>query len=231
MIIIKITETIKKIILNLYSSLKFSLLSIFALLSSNISYSQDFGADLVSSYVWRGSQFGSGAHIQPYMEIGSGNLTGGIWGSFPTSAKGGGNELDLWLSYDFGPLALTVTNYTFPGEAGAYSKGEGLFNGDYTEIAASTSIIGVDLSAGYFTEVEALYIELGTSIGAVDVALGYGDDQSDPFYAAGGSGLVNISFSGSKDIQISDNSALPVFGSFIINPEAETAFLVFGISF
>ena len=40
-----------------------------------------------------------------------------------------------------------------------------------------------------------------------------------------------MSFSGSKDIQISENYSLPVFGSFILNPEAETAFLVFGISF
>ena len=221
----------KNFIINFSSSFKFALLTIVALLSPNISYSQDFGADLVSSYVWRGTQFGSGAHIQPYMDLGSGNLTGGIWGSFPTSAKGGGNELDLWVSYDFGPLALTVTNYTFPGEGGVYGEGEGLFNGDYTELAASTSIMGVDLSAGYFTEVEALYVELGFSTGAVDIAFGYGDDQADGFYAGGGSGLVNMSFSGSKDIQISDNYALPVFGSFIINPEAETAFLVFGISF
>ena len=221
----------KKFIINFSSSFKFILLTIVALLSPNISYSQDFGADLVSSYVWRGTQFGSGAHIQPYMDLGSGNLTGGVWGSFPTSAKGGGNELDLWVSYDFGPLALTVTNYTFPSEGGVYADGEGLFNGDYTELAASTSIMGVDLSAGYFTEAEALYVELGFSTGAVDIALGYGDDQADGFYAGGGSGLVNMSFSGSKDIQISDNYALPVFGSFILNPEAETAFLVFGISF
>ena len=221
----------KNFIINFSSSFKFILLTIVALLSPNFSYSQDFGADLVSSYVWRGTQFGSGAHIQPYMDLGSGNLTGGVWGSFPTSAKGGGNELDLWVSYDFGLLALTVTNYTFPNEGGVYADGEGLFNGDYTELAASTSIMGVDLSAGYFTEVEALYVELGFSTGAVDIALGYGDDQADGFYAGGGSGLVNMSFSGSKDIQISDNYALPVFGSFILNPEAETAFLVFGISF
>ena len=221
----------KNFIINFSSSFKFILLTIVALLSPNISYSQDFGADLVSSYVWRGTQFGSGAHIQPYMDLGSGNLTGGVWGSFPTSAKGGGNELDLWVSYDFGLLALTVTNYTFPSEGGLYADGEGLFNGDYTELAASTSIMGVDLSAGYFTEVEALYVELGFSTGAVDIAFGYGDDQADGFYAGGGSGLVNMSFSGSKDIQISDNYALPVFGSFILNPEAETAFLVFGISF
>ena len=221
----------KNLITSFTSFYKFTLIAILALLSTNISYSQDFGADLVSSYVWRGTQFGSGAHVQPYMDLGSGNLTGGVWGSFPTSAKGGGNELDLWVSYDFGPLALTLTNYTFPGDGGVYADGEGLFNGDYTELAASTSIMGVDLSAGYFTEVEALYVELGFSTGAVDIAFGYGDDQGDAFYADGGSGIVNMSFSGSKDIQISDTYALPVFGSFIINPEAETAFLVFGISF
>lgn len=221
----------KKLINNFSSAYKFTLLTVIALMSTNISYSQDFGADLVSSYVWRGTQFGSGAHIQPYMELGSGNFTAGVWGSFPTSAKGGGNELDLYLGYDFGPVALTVTNYTFPGEGGNYADGEGLFDGDYTELAASTSIMGVDLSAGYFTEVEALYVELGFSKGAVDIAIGYGDDQGNAWYADGGSGIVNMSFSGSKDIQISENYSLPVFGSFILNPEAETAFLVFGISF
>tara|TARA_Y200000002_G_scaffold54891_1_gene40224 strand:+ start:2176 stop:2844 length:669 start_codon:yes stop_codon:yes gene_type:complete len=221
----------KNLITNFSSAFKFTLLTIVALMSTNISYSQDFGADLVSSYVWRGTQFGSGAHIQPYMELGSGNFTGGVWGSFPTTAKGGGNELDLWVSYDFGPLALTVTNYTFPIEGGGYLEGEGLFNGDYTEVAASTSLGGVDLSAGYFTELEALYVELGFSTGAIDIAVGYGDDMADAWYAGGGSGLVNMSFSGSKDISITENYALPVFGSFIINPDAEAAFLVFGISF
>ena len=133
----------------------------------------------------------------------------------------------LWLW----STRLTATNYTFPGEGGVYSDGEGIFDGEYTELAASTSIMGVDLSAGYFTEVEALYVELGFSTGAVDIAIGYGDDQGDAFYADGGSGIVNMSFSGSKDISITENYSLPVFGSFILNPEAETAFLVFGISF
>ena len=32
-----------------------------ALLTSNTSNAQDLGADVVSSYVWRGTQFGSGA--------------------------------------------------------------------------------------------------------------------------------------------------------------------------
>ena len=67
--------------------------------------------------------------------------------------------------------------------------------------------------------------------GPVDIAIGYGDDQGDAWYANGGSGIVNMSFSGSKELQISDSFSLPVFGSFILNPEAEAAFLVFGISF
>ena len=216
---------------NISRTFKIGFLSFVAFLSTNISYSQDFGADVVSSYVWRGTQFGSGVHIQPYMTLGSGNFEAGLWGSFPTTAEGGGNELDAYLSYDFGPLALTVTNYTFPGEGGLYSDGEGFFDGDYTEISGSTSIMGIDLLAGYFTEVEALYVELGFGAGPVDIAIGYGEDQGDAFYANGGSGIVNMSFSGSKEIQISDSFSLPVFGSFILNPEAETAFLVFGISF
>ena len=90
----------KNYIKSFSSTIKLALITMVAILSTNISYSQDFGADLVSSYVWRGTQFGSGAHIQPYMDLGSGNLTGGVWGSFPTTANGGGNELDLWVSYD-----------------------------------------------------------------------------------------------------------------------------------
>ena len=218
--------------LSLSKTIRTGILTTIAILSTNISYSQDFGADLVSSYVWRGTQFGSGAHIQPYMTLGSGNFEAGVWGSFPTTAEGGGNELDAYLSYDFGPFALTLTNYTFPGEGGIYGDGEyGFFKGDYTEISGSTSIMGVDLLAGYFTDVEALYIELGFAAGPVDIAIGYGDDQGDAWYAGGNAGIVNMSFSGSKDIQISDSYSLPVFGSFILNPEAEAAFLVFGISF
>tara|TARA_B100001248_G_C27301426_1_gene417365 strand:+ start:345 stop:1001 length:657 start_codon:yes stop_codon:yes gene_type:complete len=192
---------------------------------------QDFGADLVSSYVWRGTQFGTGPHVQPWMSIGSGGLDAGIWGSFPTTASGGGNELDLYVSYDFGGVAVTVTNYTFPGDYGSYGGGPGLFDGDFTEIAASTSIGGIDLLAGYFTDAEALYIEAGFSLGPVGVAVGYGSDNDGAFYAGGDSGIVNLAFSGSKDIKITEDYSLPVFGSFVYNPDAETAFLLFGVSF
>ena len=190
--------------------------------------SQDFGADIASSYVWRGTQFGTGPHVQPWMELGAGNLTGGIWGSFGLNDDASGNELDLWVSYDFGPLALTVTNYSFPGADGTYSSG-GVFDGDI-EVSGSTSLGPVDLTVGYFTDLEALYIEAGFPIGPVGIAVGYGSDAAGAFYAGGESGLVNVSFSGEKDIKITEDYSLPVFGSFIYNPDAEAAFLVFGFS-
>ena len=163
------------------------------------------------------------------MELGSGAITGGIWGSFPTTGGDGGHELVLWVSADLGPLALTVTNYCFPGVDGTYYSG-GVFDGDL-EVSGSASLGPVDLTVGYLTDLEALYIEAGFPIGPVGIAVGYGSDGDGAFYAGGDSGLVNLSFSGGKDIKITDDYALPVFGSFIYNPDAESAFLVFGISF
>ena len=202
-----------------------------ALLTSNTSNAQDLGADVVSSYVWRGTQFGSGAHIQPWVSLSTGDLEVGAWGSFPTTANGGGNELDLYASYSFGKFGLTLTNYSFPGEGGAYADGEGLFEGDYFEISGSAELGPIGLMVGYFTEVEALYIEAAFSAGPVDVAIGYGDDSGDAWYVNGGSGLCNISLGGSKDIKITEDYSLPVFGSFVYNPDSESAFLVFGMSF
>ena len=209
-----------------------TIMTVFVTLNSNTIQAQDFGADLVSSYVWRGTQFGSGAHIQPWMELGSGSLTGGVWGSFPTTASGGGNELDLWVSYDFGPLALTVTNYSFPTNDGSYGDGNpGLFDSDWMEISGSADLGPVGLTIGYFTDAEALYVEAGFPIGAIDIGIGFGSDSKDAFYAGGDSGLVNLSFGGSKDIKITEDYSLPVSGSFIYNPDSEAAFMVFGMSF
>ncbi len=217
-------NTIKKLTLSVFT------LSI-AFFSTQTVSAQDLGADVVSSYVWRGTQFGSGPAVQPWMSYGVGDLELGVWGSFPTTAGDVGHELDLYASYDFGPLALTVTNYTFPTAGGAYLEGEGLFEDPYLEVSGSADLGPIGLTVGYFTEVEALYVEAAFSLGPVDVALGYGDDSDGAFYVNGGSGLCNVSLGGSKDIKITEDYALPVFGSFVYNPDAETAFLVFGMSF
>ena len=44
-----------------------ALTTAFTTLGTQEANAQDIGADVVSRYVWRGTQFGTGAHIQPYM--------------------------------------------------------------------------------------------------------------------------------------------------------------------
>ena len=222
--------------------IKNSIILIFVVILSFTSTeikAQDFGADVVSSYVWRGTQFGTGPAVQPWFtlpELTSG-LELGVWGSFPLSDDGGEHasgqtyELDLYASYDFGPFALTITNYTFPTASGVYDTASyELFDGDM-EVTASASLGAIGLTVGYFTDLEALYVEAGTTVGGMDLAIGYGSDGDGAFYAGGDSGLVNVSLGGSKDIKITDDYSLPLFGSFIYNPDAEAAFMVVGMSF
>ena len=220
-----------KLIKNLFGIASIAVLT----LSTTTVKAQDFGADLVSSYVWRGTQFGTGPAVQPWFTLPSitESLELGVWGSFPLSDDAAGQtyELDLYASYDFGPFALTVTNYTFPGSTGVYGDDYELFDGDL-EVTASGSIGAIGLTVGYFTDLEALYIEAGTTVAGMDLAIGYGSDAAGGFYVGDeDSGLVNVSLGGSKDIKITEDYSLPLFGSFIYNPTAEAAFMVVGVSF
>ena len=223
--------TIMKLIKNLFA---IAAIAVLTLSTTNIK-AQDFGADVVSSYVWRGTQFGTGPAVQPWFTLPSitESLELGVWGSFPLSDDAAGQtyELDLYASYDFGPFALTVTNYTFPGSTGVYGEDYELFDGDL-EVTASGSIGALGLTVGYFTDLEALYIEAGTTVAGMDLAIGYGVDNAGGFYVGDeDSGLVNVSLGGSKDIKITEDYSLPLFGSFIYNPTAEAAFMVVGVSF
>ena len=102
---------------------------------------------------------------------------------------------------------------------------------DYLEVAGSGKLGPINLMVGYFIEVEALYVEAAFLVGAVDIGIGFGSDSKDAFYAGGDSGLVNLSFGGSKEIKITEEYSLPLSGSFIYNPDNEAAFLVFGMNF
>ncbi len=54
------------------------------------------GADLYSSYVWRGTKLGQGPSVQPSVKFTSGGLTIGVWGAFDAS---GYAEADPYISY------------------------------------------------------------------------------------------------------------------------------------
>ncbi len=98
---------------------------LFFVFSAYRSYAQpsfDFGADLMSRYVWRGLDLGGqGPSIQPFAEFNVASENGnhsffiGAWGAY-TFSPTANQEVDLYLGYTFKEmLTLTFTDYFFPG--------------------------------------------------------------------------------------------------------------------
>ncbi|MCK5197861.1 MAG: hypothetical protein KAR21_05900 [Spirochaetales bacterium] len=192
------------------------------------------GGDLVSSYLWRGTKFGTGPAIQPYLELALGNFSMGGWGSYCFTTNEAA-EADLYLSYgfDFG-VSIGFTDYYFP-ETEYF---------DYTiessahafEINLGYEISGFAIAANYFlneaggagTAGGDMYFELGYSFGYFGLLVGAGDGwhTSDGDFA-----FCNIGVTASKELQISDTYSLPVSGALILNPQTEQFHVVVGVSF
>src|SRR5665647_300902 len=110
------------------------------------------GADIVSSYVWRGiPQEGTKGtpNIQPYVSFTTGGLTVGSWAS--SSFLGNVKEVDLYATYAFSSaLALTVTDYNwgFAHPKGYFFYGKGtdhLFEASLAYTGSTTFPLGASV--------------------------------------------------------------------------------------
>ena len=194
----------------------------------------DVGADLVSSYLWRGTKFGTGPAIQPYLSIAAGGFEIGGWGSYCFTSNEGA-EADIYLSYgfDFG-LSIGLTDYYFPGtEYFDYSTESG---SHAFEINLGYEIKGVSLTANYILNEAGsagsagsdMYFEAGYGFSSFSLFAGAGDGWHS---ADGEFALCNIGISASKEIKLSDSFSLPLSGALIWNPDKEQYHVVVGISF
>lgn len=86
----------------------------------------------------------------------------------------------------------------------------------YLELAYSTVLKGL-----------AFDVFAGMTFDNPEIAKG----EPTGFYGQEAAGVINLGFTLAKEIKITDHYSLPVFGSFVTNPEAENVFMVFGISF
>ena len=187
----------------------------------------DLGADAVSRYVWRGAGFGSSAAIQPGISYTAGSLEIGAWASYSlTTDSANGAENDLYISYSVGDLGLTITDYYFPegGDAFNYSDKDGVH---ILEASASYPVGPVGLMLAYNFSGDAdnsMYVELGYDFYEADgVTAGLTLGAGDGFYAMEGDlTVVSIGLGVAKD---------NLSASYIVNPDTETNFLVFGYSF
>jgi hypothetical protein len=211
--------------------------SIFFLFLSVCSiYSQvDLGADVVSRYVWRGQDVGNSASVQPSLSYSLGSFTAGVWGSYALTASGAGfNENDLYLSYSFEPFNFTLTDYYYPE------------NNNMFEFSPDSGYHVLELGLGYsYHKVRLLF--------AVNL-LGDLNDQSNSrnsFYSEIEYLIlrkdeidVHLLVGAGNEVYVSDNDGdftLVNLGimvkkerynlSYSINPELETSFLVFKVTF
>ena len=91
-------------------------------------FSVTIGADVVSSYVWRGS-FLDGASVQPAISLDVAGFSVGMWGStsFTSFAdwRNSYKELDLYVSYGIKGFSVTLTDYFCATENDMYFRGWG----------------------------------------------------------------------------------------------------------
>lgn len=190
------------------------------------------GADLYSNYVWRGTRYGQGPHLQPTVSYSNGGLTIGIWGSYDIH---GYSEADPYITYSF-PFGLSfgVTDYYYPGQplfeisdtAGSHAL----------EINAGFEVRGLTLSANYIINEAGgaasaggdMYFQAEYGFSGVSIWAGAGNGwhTSDGEFR-----LCNIGIGTTRTLIISDNFSIPLTGQVILNPDREQLYLVIGFTF
>ena len=189
-----------------------------------------FGADVVSRYVWRGTDFGNAVSVQPGMSFSTGAVEVGAWSSWAINA-GGANENDLYVSFAAGPVGITITDYYFPGLTAddmffSFSDGDAIH---ILEASAALDLEGMPISlmAAFNFSGDAddsFWVEATYDLGEIDetavsITAGAGNgaytSDTDP-------NLVSVGVNVSKG---------DYFASYILNPDRETSFFFFGRSF
>jgi hypothetical protein len=196
----------------------------------------DPGADIMSRYVWRGTDYGASPSIQPHLDFSAGNFAAGAWGAYATNHPGV-QEMDLYLSYNIKEMiTLTLTDYFFPDEVSGYDyyefrkdSSDHIFEGMISFDGTDRMPVRFMAAMNFFNDNEnSLYFEAGYSFSFLEFFAGAGNGlyTTDRKF-----GLVNVGISAGKEITITEKYALPVSVSLITNPQAAKVYLIFGISF
>ncbi|MBQ9672919.1 MAG: hypothetical protein IJV34_08730 [Prevotella sp.] len=204
------------------------------------------GADVVSSYIWRGQDLGN-VSIQPTLGVAYKGLSLSAWGSVGLTDATDTKELDLTLSYTLGGLNIGITDYWFNAgldPQNRYFKYDAhgtnhLFEATvgydfgiasvqwYTNFAGNdgTRKNGKRAYSSYF-EVNVPFklsaIEWTATAGAVPFAT--------TSYGTTGFAVTNLALKATKDIKVTDTFAVPVFAQVVANPCSQKAYLVLGLT-
>jgi uncharacterized protein (TIGR02001 family) len=206
------------------------------------------GADLVSSYVWRG-MYQTGASVQPGLTLSVGGFSLGVWGSTDFSIAENASiakEFDVTLGYEVAGFSIGVTDYWWAGERTPYGHYEashfyegtiGYSLGESFPLSLSWStMFGLDGDKNEEGKQQySTYISAGYDFRVNDVALTatVGVSPWTGIYHKAdtkGFALSTLSLKAAKELKITDSFTLPVFVETIVAPNQDNVFLVFGIS-
>ena len=121
------------------------------------------------------------------------------------------------------PVSIMFAMNIWGADAQKYTEESGVM------VAEDKIVMSKYIEIGYSKEVKSLTLDVFAGMALDNPELAKGEPTG--FYAQEAAGVINLGFSLSKEIKITDSYSLPVSGSLIINPEAENIFMVFGISF
>jgi hypothetical protein len=194
------------------------------------------GADLYSSYIFRGTKYGTGPAIQPMLKFSKAFFSAGAWGSFGFH---GYQEADLYFSFSLpAGFSLGMTDYYYPD----YNYF------DYTDTAGSHAFEvnlgfskwGLTLSGNYILNEAGnagsiggdKYFEARYSFKSLYLFLGAGDgwhslntaDGKDRFT------ICNVGIGVTQNIEITDKFSMPVNAQVIFNPDTKKMFIIAGFT-
>lgn len=120
------------------------------------------------------------------------------------------------------PLSIMLAMNVWGADSRAYDQDNGVM------VADDKIVMSKYLELGYSTALKDCNLDVfaGFALDNPDI------DNGEPagFYGQENAGVINMGITLSKEVKITENFSLPVFGSLIANPEAENLFMVFGVS-
>ena len=204
------------------------------------------GADIVTNYIWRGQKLGEGS-IQPTLGIAYKGLSLTAWGSFGITNVDDAKEFDLTLAYTTGGFNIGITDYFFTNKEDevkyfmykAHETAhvwEANIGYDFGPLALQwyTNFAGDDKVNKSGKRAYSSYFEMSApfKLGGLDWSAALGIvPYATTFYAdADGFAVTNVTVKATKDLQITDKFAIPVFAQVTANPSSQKAYFALGFT-
>ncbi len=222
----------------------YSIVGLIFLIAVPTSAQVSVGVEILSRYVWRGTDYGNSPSFQPSVTLTAGNFKIGTWGAY--SFAGSGTpfaEHDLWASLEVtlpvGTIGVIVTDYYYPSAGIEYFNYRGEGRGAHTfEIGATYSgtesfPLGFKTLFNVHNDPDhSVYLEVSYPVNVEGVrALFFGGAalKKSTWYGTARAAIVNVGVTLGRQVKVTEAFSLPLSASFILNPEAEQSYLIVGV--